>query len=227
MIPKTIWQTYKDPFDKLPEYAKKSIQSWIDLNPEYEYKYMDDLQARSFILSEYDKEWVDIWDSYPLGVMRGDLWRYLIINKFGGVYADIDTICNKPIRTWLKKEYDMIICDDGDFVNYAQLAFAAKKNHPILNKVLDLVKKVSLNANYSDPNFVHNITGVHIWTHAINIAMMESKQNIYIYKNKDANLFHDDAITHLVGSKNWNTEGYVQWQEEIKKYDYTNYRITR
>ena len=55
MIPKIIWQTYKDPIDTLAPYMTKSIQTWKDMNPEYEHRYMDDKQAEEFVLNEYGK----------------------------------------------------------------------------------------------------------------------------------------------------------------------------
>ena len=33
MIPKTVWQTYKDEFDRLPDYAKVAAQTWKAVNP--------------------------------------------------------------------------------------------------------------------------------------------------------------------------------------------------
>jgi inositol phosphorylceramide mannosyltransferase catalytic subunit len=217
MIPKIIWQTYKDPYDSLPQYIKNVSKTWIDKNPGYEYVYMDDLEARSFVSNEYGQDWLLIWDSCPLGVMRGDLWRYLIINKYGGVYADLDTICVNPIDSWLKKGYDAVLCLDDDFKSYAQLAFAAVPNHAIFNKVLNLIKQAFIDPNYSNPHFVHDLTGVNIWTKAVKSELNNEYDNVYIYDGEDANIFHERSIKHLVASKNWKTEGYVQWQEEMKK----------
>jgi mannosyltransferase OCH1-like enzyme len=98
-IPKTIWQTYKDPYDSLAGYMKDTIQTWKDINPEYEHRYMDDAQAAQFVLDEYGEEWHKIFMGFPIGVMRGDLWRYMVIYKYGGVYADLDTECLNPIAS--------------------------------------------------------------------------------------------------------------------------------
>ena len=29
----------------------------------------------------------------PIAVMKADLWRYCVIYKYGGIYADADTVC--------------------------------------------------------------------------------------------------------------------------------------
>ncbi len=31
-----------------------------------------------------------VWQSYPLGVMRADMWRYAALFINGGIYADMD-----------------------------------------------------------------------------------------------------------------------------------------
>ena len=216
MIPKIIWQTYKDPFNKLPQYAKDCAQTWKDLNPEYKYMYMDDSECRDFILYEYGEYWLSIFNSCPVGVMRGDLWRYLVIYKYGGVYADLDTLCKKPINSWIKNEYSLNICMDDDNYNYAQLAFAAESNDKTIGICLDLIKHAFINPDYLDKDFVHNLTGVNIWTKAIQIGY-EKNNSIYCYKDESSMLFHNDAIVHLVASKNWSTEGYVQWQPLVKQ----------
>lgn len=34
--------------------------------------------------------------------MRADLWRYLKLAMVGGVYADMDTRCLKPVEKWME-----------------------------------------------------------------------------------------------------------------------------
>jgi mannosyltransferase OCH1-like enzyme len=78
-IPKIIWQTYKDPFDQLSDYIKNAANTWKKINLNYEYKYLDDKDAREFVLKEFGNEWIEIFDSYPLNVMRADLLRYMVL----------------------------------------------------------------------------------------------------------------------------------------------------
>ena len=37
--------------------------------------------------------------------MKADLLRYLVLVEKGGIYADIDVLCEKPISTWLPPAY--------------------------------------------------------------------------------------------------------------------------
>lgn len=231
MIPKIIWQTYKDPFDQLQPYMLDSINTWKNLNPEFEYRYMDDAQSAEFILKEYGQEWHDLFISLPVGVMRGDLWRYMIIYKYGGVYTDLDTECWNPINVWLNEDYDMIVCPETD-LHFCQWTFAASAGNPILKSVLDTIKDRLLNPEYGSPHFVHTHTGPAIWTEGINKALgikvdnlindyllLNSCDNAKLYKfhcygGENWRIFHFVDVKHIYGSQRWNDGNYVQWIED-------------
>jgi mannosyltransferase OCH1-like enzyme len=228
LIPKIIWQTYKDSFENLQPYMIEAINTWKNLNPEYEYRYMDDIQAAQFILKEYGQEWHDLFVGLPVGVMRGDLWRYMIIYKYGGIYTDLDTECLMPIDNWLNKDYDMIVCPENND-HFCQWTFAASKGNPILKSVLNLIKEKLLNPSYGSEHFVHNHTGPAIWTKGIyeslgikvknliyDSDLLNSSENaklykFYCYSGENWRIFHFIDVKHIYGSQKWNDGNYVQW----------------
>lgn len=230
-IPKTIWQTYKEPHESLAPYMKDAIQTWKDLNPEYDWKYMDDIEAAEFIKSEYGQEWHDIFISLPVGVMRGDLWRYMIIYKYGGVYADLDTECLEPISIWMLEDKDFIVCPETSS-HFCQWTFAATAGHPILKSVLDLIKERLLKPEYGSPHFVHTHTGPAIWTDGINNALNIKVKNLiddtdllnlsdnaklykfHCYGKEQWRIFHFESVKHIYGSQKWDDGNYVQWIED-------------
>ena len=231
MIPKIIWQTYKDPFNKLQPYMLDAIDTWKNLNPEFEYKYMDDFEASQFILNEYGQEWYDIFVNLPVGVMRGDLWRYMVIYKYGGVYADLDTECLTPISLWLNEDYEMIVCPETD-IHFCQWTFAASAGNPVLKSVIDTIKEKLINPEYGSPHFVHTHTGPAIWTDGISKALdfkvdnlisdhvlLNSSTNAKLYKfhcygGDDWRIFHFVNVKHIYGSQKWDDGNYVQWIED-------------
>ena len=230
-IPKIIWQTYKNPYELLAPYMKDAIQTWKDLNPEYEWKYMDDEEAAEFIKREYGQEWHDIFISLPVGVMRGDLWRYMVVYKYGGVYADLDTECLIPVSTWMLDDKDFIVCPETDH-HFCQWTFAASPGHPILKSVLELIKQRLLNPEYGSEHFVHTHTGPAIWTDGINKALdikvknliddsdlLNMSDNAKLYKfhcygKEQWRIFHFESVKHIYGSQKWNDGNYVQWIED-------------
>lgn len=229
MIPKKIWQTYKDPYEVLPEYIKDATKTWQNINPEYEYEYMDDEQAREFVKKEYGKKMYKLFDTVPVGVMRGDMWRYLITYSYGGIYTDLDTLCYKPIDVWYKDDKKFIICPEND-IHLCQWTFAAEAGHPILESVINLMEeRLSNNPDWQRPHFVHYYTGPGVWTAGIiNKLNVEYNQNnirdslewnntkeanelgFYCYGGDDWRVFHLVASQHLYGSQNW-SQGYEQW----------------
>lgn len=230
MIPKIIWQTYKDPYQSLPDYMKEAINTWKDKNPEYEWKYMDDDQAADFVLKEFGQEWYDIFINAPVGVMRGDIWRYMIIYKYGGVYADLDTECWQPISSWMLEDADMIVCPETSN-HFCQWTFAATPEHPIIKSVLDHIKEAFVNPDYKKPHFVHNMTGPAVWTRGILNKLNVSVRNLiddhllinscenaklykfYCYGGERWRIFHFEAVKHIYGSQKWK-DGYVQWIQD-------------
>ena len=97
-IPRIIWQTMKT--NRVPVYMKSYADSWIGLNPEYEYRLLDDNDIIDFIKKDFP-EYLDGYKRLKYGASKADLWRYLIIYKNGGVYADMDCKCLKPLNEWI------------------------------------------------------------------------------------------------------------------------------
>jgi hypothetical protein len=97
-IPKVIWQTMKT--DTVPVLMKNYIDTWITQNPEYEYRLYDDDDILNFLTNDFP-QFLEGYKKLKFGASKADLWRYLIIYKYGGVYADLDCICNKPLREWI------------------------------------------------------------------------------------------------------------------------------
>ena len=231
LIPNKIWQTYKDEYNTLPEYAIEASNTWKNINPNYDYEYMSDAQAKTFIKEKFGQNWLDIFNGLPVGVMRGDLWRYMVIYEYGGIYADLDTRCIKPIDSWLLKDKEMIVCPENDR-DFCQWTFAATPKHPILKSVLDYIYMVLSSPKYGEQHFVHNHTGPVAWTFGIMNALQLNNVNLiddfekvnnsdkakeykfYLYGGEQWRIFHFQSVEHIYGSQKWNDGRYVQWIED-------------
>src|SRR5665647_2747688 len=100
-IPKIIWQTMKT--NRVPVFMKNYADTWIEHNPEYEYRFHDDNDITEFITNEFP-DYLEGYKKLKYGASKADLWRYLIIYKYGGVYADMDCRCVNPLRQWIDPE---------------------------------------------------------------------------------------------------------------------------
>jgi hypothetical protein len=89
--------------NRVPVFMKNYADSWIDLNPEYEYRLHDDNDIINFLKTDFPG-YIDGYKSLKYGASKADLWRYLVIYKYGGIYADMDCRCITPLREWINPD---------------------------------------------------------------------------------------------------------------------------
>jgi inositol phosphorylceramide mannosyltransferase catalytic subunit len=241
-IPKQIWQTYRH--HELPPKALKCQNSWKMKNPEYEYHFMDDQEIENYIRQNWDEDTLNFFKSCPVGAMKADLWRYLIVATEGGVYSDIDTKCKVPISKWsskinnlVKQEHQFIISlEKGCKEAFCQWTFAASKNHPALKHICQHVVQnwKTKGIDLDNPHFVHQTTGPTIWTSGIASYLGEPLNTpaIDIYEkylsDKDyrkkcnklgvfivpARFFQGQMSENRFGGDLFN-DGYIGWKKEL------------
>lgn len=155
------------------------IQRWKDELPDYSVYYHDDDAVDRLLQLD--------WPEFPQlhtamkcmkygGAMKSDLWRMLIIYKFGGLYTDID---NAPAQEF--QNGTVILPEDTFFASSdgsnrpCQNVFAMEAGHPIafftikmiLQNVLDLPK-------LARPKLVFT-TGPNVFWHGYDKYMKVSK----------------------------------------------------
>jgi mannosyltransferase OCH1-like enzyme len=104
-VPKIIWQTHNYFYEELPEYLKKVTRTWINLNPTWEYKYVNHIDRAEFVKTEDPILYTHYDKLAP--IVQADIWRYLVTYKYGGAYADMDSVCKVPLDYML----DTLKCD--------------------------------------------------------------------------------------------------------------------
>eukprot|EP00882_Tetradesmus_deserticola_P011747 GHRQ01012429.1.p1 GENE.GHRQ01012429.1~~GHRQ01012429.1.p1 ORF type:complete len:265 (+),score=28.99 GHRQ01012429.1:96-890(+) len=98
-FPKLIHQTVKSKA-QLSCQQRKVIASWRALNPGYSHRLWDDADIQRFMQQFYPELVPSPFNDFVSGAERSDLWRVLVLHKMGGVYADMDVQCLKPIDEW-------------------------------------------------------------------------------------------------------------------------------
>ena len=155
-ISRHIFQTYRAKTG-LPHEIEQNIEHIKRLNPEYEYHLFDDEDIKAFILEHYGEV---IWDYYqriaPIyGAARADFFRYLLVYQLGGVYIDIKSSLDKPLKDVLRAEDQFILTHwdnrpgeqyEGIGIypelgtlprgEYIQWCIASVAGHPILRAVI-------------------------------------------------------------------------------------------
>lgn len=136
-IPRIIYQTMKS--RKVPASMKKAIDTWIDLNPEYEYQYFDDQRCREFIRVNFDTRVLNAYDTLVPGAFKADLWRYCILYLQGGVYVDVDMVAILPLKEIIEPDDEFISVRDHDPNAIFNAFIACKPQHPFLKEMIDYV----------------------------------------------------------------------------------------
>lgn len=98
-FPKIIWQTHNHKKEWLPEHLNHIGATWVNLNPGWDYRYTDQVQR-----DEKVRQYPEIYEiyKYRLPVVQSDIWRFIVTYEEGGCYADMDSICSKPLDYMLQ-----------------------------------------------------------------------------------------------------------------------------
>ncbi len=137
LIPRIIYQTFET--YEVPDGMFKSINSWLDLNPEYEHYFFDEEDRINFIENHFDSRVLNCYLNLIPGAFRADLWRCCVLYEMGGVYVDADMICLKSLNDLIKDIDTFITCrDDPMSTKFLANGFIASiPKHPFLKKQID------------------------------------------------------------------------------------------
>lgn len=217
MIPKIIWQTHEWEYKDLPNHFLKIIKTWENLNPGWNHRYVSGAQ-RALYIEQYDQI---LYRYYLLAdkITQADIWRYVVVYRDGGVYADMDSICTMPLDYMIDKYYneeDVISVaimtdkyeerarwrakDNPEFssggVNNSN--FAAIKNSKIMKLILDnIIKKyktITLFDLFIRSEIGNSINPIAGKTHCFFLGY--SAYSDVVMKNQDSVCFNFEASMH-------------------------------
>lgn len=101
-IPRIIWMFWDKGFDNCPLICKYCVKSWKHYNPDWEVRILDNNSIYNYIdpsLINKIKQKVNRDILHIAGF--SDFIRICLLAKYGGVWADITTFCNKPLNEWI------------------------------------------------------------------------------------------------------------------------------
>lgn len=92
---KTIYICWLQGFDKSPDVVKHCVQSWKHYNPDWKIVLLDSSNLKQYVNIE---KYINLNIN---NIALSDIIRVLLLKKYGGVWADSTTFCNKPLSEWL------------------------------------------------------------------------------------------------------------------------------
>ena len=141
-IPRIIHQSWKT--TKLPLLVKNYVSKWVTLHSNWTYIFWTDKSSREFV-DVYFHPLLQVYDAYLHSVQRADMFRYLVLYTFGGVYADIDMEPLKSleaIRDWApcifphepdahgKVSSSVLLSDVNNYTLISNALMACRPGHP-------------------------------------------------------------------------------------------------
>jgi glycosyltransferase involved in cell wall biosynthesis len=221
MIPRIIHQTWKTA--EIPAAYQHWQNSWRVMHPDFEYRLWTNEDIEDFIRDQTVEVQI-LFYNYQDNICRIDLARYLILQKFGGLYVDLDFECLHPHHR-LFKEQRIMMGIEPETHNQAIKArkagissivcnawMASEQGHPFWAHLIDYLFSVK---NRKD---VLNLTGPFALTRAVasygakELTIIPSKYIYPVDKNvcwsgeiQDLEFFEINtrsafAIHHWVGS---------------------------
>ena len=138
-IPPILHQSWKT--STVPARYSDWKESCMKIQPTWDHLLWSDEDNRQFITKEYP--WLlYAYDRLRGSILRADFVRYAYLHFYGGVYADLDVECIKPIDPLLKNKNIIlgVLGDDYDFIhNIPNAILASRRGHPfwlfLLNRI--------------------------------------------------------------------------------------------
>lgn len=160
-IPRILWQTNYTNRVTLPVYINFLFNRLLSLT--YDYHFMITEDRADFIKSNYPPEIFESYSKLQIGAAQADLWRILVLQKYGGVYLDIDAHFVWPLKMIVKKDYDelYIVRKRGGLSNYF---IASKMNNANLEKVIGAILK---NIEENKATSVYRMTGPGVFNQVV------------------------------------------------------------
>ena len=106
-IPKKVWQTWHTSAILLGDEERERARTWEERNPQYQYELLTDHGAESYVLHHFAHDPLirDTFLNLTDKILRADFMRYIVLAAEGGVYADLDVVCQEPIDSWIPPDF--------------------------------------------------------------------------------------------------------------------------
>ena len=165
MIPKIIHQTWKT--KDIPDEWKTAVHYCKKINKEFKYILWTDETMDIFVKKNY-ANFYKIYKSYKYDIQRCDVFRYLVLYKYGGIYLDMDIICKEKLNNFL--HYNLVLARSSNIeTSFTNAFFMVVPNHSFFKYCINNLSENINNYQYFGKHLhVMNSTGPLFLTKIIN-----------------------------------------------------------
>lgn len=207
MVPKLIWLWWEQGWSKAPYICSYTVESFTKMNPDYKIHLLDRDNINNFIDTEYN------WLFNCQGAaFRADIIRLLLLQKYGGVYADAATFCCTNISSFIDEiEFNQFWGFDiksfnkkEDKRSLASWFYISIPNTYIINKFTDTflenAKKNPINHEY----YLHHYTLTDLINNDVEFKSWYHKLiKISAFQNRIHATFLSSPCTTVIKMEEW------------------------
>jgi mannosyltransferase OCH1-like enzyme len=143
-IPKILHQIWGGE-KTLPEHFTLFSRTWKENHPDWQYEFWDDNRISAFV-DEYYPQYAEMFHDFTYNMQRWDTVRYMIMDIYGGIYADFDSECLKPLDDLLENkscvfslEADFHAKINGTEIQPATSVFGATPGHTFIKEIIKAI----------------------------------------------------------------------------------------
>ena len=156
-IPKIIFRTGKWDIKSIPNIVMNIYEECMKINPDHDFVYFNDDDCINFI-EEFYPEYVSQYNKLIPTAYKADLFRYLLLYKYGGCYGDMTQDIYVPYDE-LCDGFERVFCRDtlSSKLGLYNALMCVKPLDSVVYQVLEIVKKNIENEDYTNHSL--GITG--------------------------------------------------------------------
>ena len=195
LIPKILHQVYLGWDNQpMPVHWKKPQKSCIDLHSDWQYMFWTNETAHNLLLNEYP--WfIDTWNDYKYPIQRADSIRYFILERYGGIYIDLDNGCNRELTPLLS--YPAWMPGTTNHLGLTQHVMGSTPQHPYFRMLIDSLDAYNYNwlmpyltiMNSAGPHFVSMVWSAYLSAENADIRILAQEE----YAGNDWSFFTKEA----------------------------------
>jgi mannosyltransferase OCH1-like enzyme len=127
-----------------------SIHTWININPEINYNFLDNNALINLFKKDYEFPLLlQAYEKIKAFAFKCDLARYYLMYKFSGIYVDIDSYCVNNVKK-LISGFDLVLSYDCDESNIQQsFIYSGKPRLEIFKQLINSCINNILNEDVS------------------------------------------------------------------------------
>lgn len=172
LIPKIVHVSWKNKEVVIDDsiFYRNCLGSIAILSPDWDIRISDDSDVELYLRDNLDKSDYNILSNRPI-IEKIDVWRLIKLYQEGGLYIDMDRLCNTSLNSIVKENTRLVLptCADHDFSHDFMMS---APGNPIFSETLDL----NLKRRYEGSDDIYFL-GPQTYMHGIIKAMFGKEIN--------------------------------------------------